>query len=182
MDPGNLAEDEGLWPITSVYLILPITATLGLKGLVLLLSCASVWLETWSLEGAMRNLIQGFPALFGIGSLWAFVLAPASTLARRRSSFLPVATGLIVCLMLSVRSFLGWINSESELFVQFDSFIALAFITAIPASVANLSLLIEARNELGWKPVPIPVNDRYLPGHHARRTSIRLHEPAQSRR
>jgi hypothetical protein len=139
------------WRWVAGFVIFPVTVIPGFHAVVLMVSSFCVPLDCWSLEGAMTNLSLGLPAVAGITALWISTLLPLSAIARSRSRFVLVTTGLLMGLILEyllLRAGLGYDVSRLR---RLDLFQACVFGCPGAIAVINLFLLVRTR-ELSLKP------------------------------
>jgi hypothetical protein len=152
----------------AMVLLYPMTVVAGPRSLLLVISGLCVGMEGWSLEGAARNVLEGLPALAALAALWTTVVVPPERIARRWTRFVPMATGLIMALILeglSIRaSYFGEMTTHLQ--IIFPSFWLVAGPVVVAA--ANLSRLIRARNRVGEPTAPPtpPAPNSAIPAPH----------------
>ena len=173
MERGVVDDLIAAWRWVAGFVIFPVTVFPGLHALMLVSSCFCVLLDSWSLEGAMTNLCLGFPAVAGITALWISTLLPLATVARTRSGFVLVTTGLMMGLILECLLLRAVLRDNLGGPRPVDPFHAFIFICPLIMGVINLLLLIRAREILTRPPVPVVVEEvkpvrriRRIPRHH----------------
>jgi hypothetical protein len=163
------------WRWVAGFVIFPVTVFPGFHALILVFSSFCVLLDSWSLEGAMTNLCLGLPAVVGITALWISTLLPLATVARTRSGFVVVTTGLMMGLILECLILRAGLWDSLGQLRPVDPFQAFMFICPFLIGLVNLLLLIRAREILSRPPVQVVVEEirpvrrgRRIPPHHFR--------------
>ncbi|MGC8638356.1 MAG: hypothetical protein ACP5XB_00585 [Isosphaeraceae bacterium] len=161
------------WRWVAGFVIFPVTVFPGFRALILVFSSFCVLLDSWSLEGAMTNLSLGFPAVVGITALWISTLLPLATVARTRTGFVLVTTGLMMGLILECLILKAGLWDDLGRLRPVDPFHVFVFICPLIMGVINLLLLIRARELLTRPPVRVEVEEsrpvrrhRRIPRHH----------------
>jgi hypothetical protein len=139
------------WRWVAGFVIFPVTVIPGFHAGILMISSFCVLLDCWSLEGAMTNLSLGLPAVSGITALWISTLLPHSAIARSRSRFVLVTTGLLMGLILEYLLLRAGLGNDLTQLHRLDLFQACVFGCPGAIAVINLLLLVRAR-ELSLKP------------------------------
>ena len=181
------------WRWMAGLVIFPVTVYPGFHAVILVFSSFCFLLDSWSLEGAMTNLSRGFPAPAGITALWISTLLPLATVARTRSGFVLVTTGLMMGLLLECLLLKAGFGSEWSRFPALDLFQTCVFGLPMVMGVVNLVLLIRAREILSRPPVQAvraairPSRRQWrIPPHHLdsaqilRPTVLRPYQPPRS--
>jgi len=159
MDKGATARLAPASSLAGMLLIYPVTLLAGPRSLLLLFSSFCVGVDVWSARDAAYNLVQGLLVLGAISSLWVTLTTSPAKLARSRSRFVLAATGLLMVLIMAGFSARAGLAGQASGHVQ-DRF-PLLWIFGGPTlvAVANLTLLIRARNRIGepLRTSPAPV-------------------------
>jgi hypothetical protein len=143
------------WRWVAGFVIFPVTVIPGLHAVFLVISSFCVLVDSWSLEGAMTNLSLGFPALAGIVALWLSTLLPLAVIARTRSGFVLVTTGLMMGLVLECLLVKAGLGSDITRLRRVSLYQAWVFGGPLVMGLVNLLLLIRAREILS-RPRPLP--------------------------
>lgn len=167
--------DNGLiaaWRWVAGYVIFPVTVIPGLHAAFLVISSFCVLVDSWTLEGAMTNFCLGFPTIAGITALWVSTLLPLAVIARTRSGFVLVTTGLMMGLVLDCLLLKAGLGNDPRRLLSVNAFQVWVFGGPLVLGIVNLLLLIRAREILSRAPVRVVVEElkaprrRRIPAHH----------------
>jgi hypothetical protein len=161
------------WRWMAGFTIFPVTVIPGFHAVILLISSFCVFLDCWSLEGAMTNLSLGLPAAAGVAALWISTLLPLSLIVRTRSGFVLVTTGLLMGIVLECLLLRAELGGDLSRLSKVGLFQACVFGCPWAIAVVNLFLLIRTR-ELSLRPpiriiaeeIKAPVRRRGVPPYH----------------